>query len=286
MMCWCRLFGWRWTRRTRSTSRIVRLAFLFLLFFFFVQRFAALIDVLPCVVLGWLSFVMRAATDVTAQYPSCGMSNATTWWLVLVIPKAIMLAFGGWLAYQVRRLNHNFNGTFLPLLYVHPLSLPTLNVWRAHCTEAKYISLALYNVIVVSTILLALIVSFPSQIATVYAVKTIGCAFCAFASMCILFLPVCHLPPSPSLYPLTFGLHFFFSFFLLCVQKFWDIYVTKDWYVLRVDGVFVRLRRLMMLTCGVRFGSRAGSITTATVMHRPSVSCGVCGCGSCVFGFV
>jgi hypothetical protein len=60
--------------------------------------------------------------------------------------------------------------------------------------EARYISLALYNVIVVSAILLSLIVAFPSQVNVVYGVKTIGSAACAFLSMCILFLPVRYTP--------------------------------------------------------------------------------------------
>jgi hypothetical protein len=60
-----------------------------------------------------------------------------------------MLLFGGWLAYKVRHLNHNFN-------------------------EAKYISLALYNVIVLSAMLLGLILAFPGAVDTVYALKTMG----------------------------------------------------------------------------------------------------------------
>ena len=106
---------------------------------------------------------MLIAGDVTTQFVACGMQTASIWWYIFIVPKGAMLAFGAWLAYKVRHLNHNFN-------------------------EAKYISLALYNVIVLSAMLLGLILAFPGAADTTYALKTIGMSLrrnCFFSVFCV-----------------------------------------------------------------------------------------------------
>ncbi len=101
-------------------------------------------------------------SNSTTAYSGCVMRNTSAWSLALVVPKCAILLFGGWLAYKVRDLNHNFN-------------------------EAKFISLALYNVLLLSALLFGLISAFPSATDAVFALKSIGSSTVAFITMLILF---------------------------------------------------------------------------------------------------
>ncbi len=159
--------------------------------------------------------------------------------------------FGAYLAYKVRHLNHNFN-------------------------EAKYITLALYNVLVLSAILLGLISSFPGQVDTVFALKTLGLS----PLPCLLFFTSPLLPVwligSMMVVVLGGAMAGFVTMCILFVPKFWDIYVTKDWYApalahcVRFRSLILLCLRCLVFSVSVCLFDIAGLTIIATV--KPSSS--------------
>lgn len=66
-------------------------------------------------------YIFPCTADAFASVEVCTAKRMDVWWAMSLLPKIIAILFGLFFAYKVRKLNHNFN-------------------------EAKYISLAVYNV--------------------------------------------------------------------------------------------------------------------------------------------
>ena len=94
----------------------------------------------------------------------CYSEHWTVWYSLLIVPKAVEVAYGMYLAYNVRHINANFN-------------------------ESRYIGLAIVHLIVFSIIIIPLDLALENQLTVHYLLISLMLCLGVFVTLSLIFLP-------------------------------------------------------------------------------------------------
>ena len=95
---------------------------------------------------------------------TCSSQYYAAWYVLLIVPKALLLCYGAFLAYNVRHISQNFN-------------------------ESRYIALAILHLLLLGAILVPLDQALASQLTVHYLLITLVLILCVSVTLSLIFLP-------------------------------------------------------------------------------------------------
>jgi len=104
------------------------------------------------------------ATNLSAMNTYCSSDYYTAWYILLIVPKGLLLLYGAYLAYNIRHISASFN-------------------------ESRFIGLTILHGIIFSLIIIPLDLGLHDQLNAHYLIITLLLCLCTFITLTLLFMP-------------------------------------------------------------------------------------------------